>query len=99
MEPLQSQPQFSAWQIIVLLFLLVLTTLGQPLVIWLFPVSNVLVSEQTLQILFPLIGMGCITLLFEQWGIIQMRPYFMNSGLTLPLLASFALLYPLLSYF
>jgi hypothetical protein len=99
MEPLQSQPQFSAWQIIILLLLLVLTTLGQPLVMWLFPMLSVLISEHTLQILFPLVGIGFITLLFEQWGVIQMRPYFMNSGLTLPLLASFALLYPLISYF
>lgn len=99
MEPLQSQPQFSAWQIIILLLLLVLTTLGQPMLLWLFPALNSLVSTQSLQIAFPLLGIGCVTLLFEQWGVIQIKPYFINSGLTLPLLASFALLYPLLSYF
>lgn len=99
MEPLESQPQFSAWQIVILLIMLFMTTLGVSIIGWLFPSLQHLLSSDTLQVLLPLFSLGLIVILFEQWGVIRVKPYLMNSGLTLPLLASFALLYPLLSYF
>ncbi|MCC5824643.1 hypothetical protein [Alkalimonas sp.] len=99
MEPLESQPQFSAWQIIVLLLLLLMTTVGQSIISWLFPGLQQLLNSATMQVLVPLFSLGLVVILFEQWGVIRLKPYLMNSGLTLPLLASFALLYPLLSYF
>ncbi|MCC5851841.1 MAG: hypothetical protein JJU30_03350 [Alkalimonas sp.] len=99
MEPLESQPQFSAWQIVILLLLLLVTTVGLPMISWLFPAVGMLLDSATIQVLIPLASLGLVIFLFEQWGMVQLKPYLMSSGLTLPLLASFALLYPLLSYF
>lgn len=99
MEPLESQPQFTAWHIVLLLLLLFLTTVGEPIATWLFPGLEQAFHSTSLQILMPLCGLGLIVLLFEQWGVIRLKTVLMNTGLTLPLIASFALLYPLLSYF
>ncbi|MEE2001473.1 hypothetical protein QWY20_08405 [Alkalimonas sp. MEB108] len=99
MEPLESQPQFSAWQIVILLLLLLMTTVGQSILSWLFPGMQQLLNNGIMQVLVPLSCLGLVVILFEQWGVIKLKPNLINSGLTLPLLASFALLYPLLSYF
>lgn len=99
MDPLKSQPHFSAWQVVLLLCLLVLTTLGQGILLWLFPQFSSLLNTSTVQIIIPLSCLGFMVLLFEQWEVIHLKPFFINSGLTMPLLASFALLYPLISYF
>lgn len=99
MEPLKSLPQFSAWQILTLVCLFIVTTLGHTLLYWLFPQLGTIINTATMQVLIPLGCIGLMLLFFEQWGVIELKPFFSNSGLTMPLLASFALLYPLLSYF